>query len=156
MLPSFFSLSHLTYIESIPLYSHSSISDLILSPLKHQLSLTAPPLLSHLWKSESVSWPFVSDSLWPHGLLPTKLLHPRNSLFFFYFILFFNFTILYWFCHISIWIRHRYTHVPSPEPSRILEWVTFPFLQGIFLTHRLILYHLYWDVQILYHMYCQS
>jgi len=24
-------------------------------------------------------------------------------------ILFFNFTILYWFCHISKWIRHRYT-----------------------------------------------
>ena len=23
-------------------------------------------------------------------------------------ILFFNFTILYWFCHISTWIRHRY------------------------------------------------
>ena len=24
---------------------------------------------------------------------------------------FFNFTILYWFCHISTWIRHRYTHI---------------------------------------------
>ena len=24
-------------------------------------------------------------------------------------ILFFNFTILYWFCHISAWIHHRYT-----------------------------------------------
>ena len=30
---------------------------------------------------------------------------------------FFNFTILYWFCHISTWIRHRYTCVPHPEPS---------------------------------------
>ena len=32
--------------------------------------------------------------------------------FYFYFfnlILFFNFTILYWFCHISKWIRHRYS-----------------------------------------------
>ena len=28
---------------------------------------------------------------------------------FFYLILFFNFTILYWFCHISTWIRHRHT-----------------------------------------------
>ena len=36
-------------------------------------------------------------------------------LYIFYFI--FNFTILYWFCHISTWIRHRYTHVPYPEPS---------------------------------------
>ena len=39
--------------------------------------------------------------------------------FFFYFnlILFFNFTILYWFCQITKWIRHRYTCVPHPEPS---------------------------------------
>ena len=27
------------------------------------------------------------------------------------------FTILYWFCHTSTWIHHRYTHVPHPEPS---------------------------------------
>jgi len=26
------------------------------------------------------------------------------------------FTILYWFCHTSTWIRHRRTHVPHPEP----------------------------------------
>ena len=39
---------------------------------------------------------------------------------FFYFILFFNFTILYWFCHISTWIRHRYTCVPHPETSSLL------------------------------------
>ena len=31
-------------------------------------------------------------------------------------IFFFNFTILYWFCHISTWICHRYTCVPHPEP----------------------------------------
>jgi len=37
--------------------------------------------------------------------------------FFFNLILFFNFTILYWFWHISKWIRHRYTCVPHPEPS---------------------------------------
>ena len=43
------------------------------------------------------------------------------SFFKIYFILFFNFTILYWFCHISKWIRHRYTCSPSwnllPPPS---------------------------------------
>ena len=33
---------------------------------------------------------------------------------------FFNFTILYWFCHISKWICHRYTCVPHPEPSSLL------------------------------------
>ena len=26
------------------------------------------------------------------------------------------FTILYWFCHISTWICHRYTRVPHSEP----------------------------------------
>ena len=46
------------------------------------------------------------------------------SFFFFSFtfwllFLFFNFTILYWFCHISTWIRHRYTRVPHPEPSSL-------------------------------------
>ena len=46
--------------------------------------------------------------------------------FFFNFILFFNFTILYWFCHISTWICHRYTHVPHPEPSSFLPPCTIP------------------------------
>ena len=40
--------------------------------------------------------------------------------FFFNFILFLNFTILYWFCQISKWIRHRYTCVTHPEPSSLL------------------------------------
>ena len=31
-------------------------------------------------------------------------------------VLFFYFTILYWFCHTSTWIRHGCTHVPHPEP----------------------------------------
>ena len=39
---------------------------------------------------------------------------------------FFNFTILYWFCHISIWIHHRYTRVPHPEPSSFLPPCTIP------------------------------
>ena len=47
------------------------------------------------------------------------------SFFFFNFILF-NFTILYWFCHISKWIRHRYTCVPHPEPSSLLPPHTIP------------------------------
>ena len=38
---------------------------------------------------------------------------------FLFFILFFNFTILYWFCHISTWIHHRYSRVPHPEPSSL-------------------------------------
>ena len=31
-------------------------------------------------------------------------------------LLLFYFTILYWFCHTSTWIRHKYTRVPHPEP----------------------------------------
>ena len=53
--------------------------------------------------------------------------HPTisSSFFFFNFILF-NFTILYWFCHISKWICHRYTCVPHPEPSSLLSPHTIP------------------------------
>ena len=46
--------------------------------------------------------------------------------FFLIFILFFNFTILYWFCQISKWICHRYTCVPHPEPSSLLPAHTIP------------------------------
>ena len=41
-------------------------------------------------------------------------------------ILFFNFAILYWFCHISTCICHRYTHVPHPESSSLLPPHTIP------------------------------
>ena len=46
--------------------------------------------------------------------------------FFFNFILFLNFTILYWFCQISKWICHRYTCVPQLEPSSLLPPHTIP------------------------------
>ena len=36
------------------------------------------------------------------------------------FILFLNFTVLYWFCHTSKWIRHRHICVPHPKPSSLL------------------------------------
>ena len=50
---------------------------------------------------------------------------------FFYFqfillLLLFYFTILYWFCHTSTWIHHRYTHVPHPEPPSHLSPHTIP------------------------------
>ena len=51
----------------------------------------------------------------------------RNLFFFFFnFILFLNFTILYWFCQISKWICHRYTCVPHPETSSLLPPHTIP------------------------------
>ena len=36
------------------------------------------------------------------------------------------FTILYWFCHTSTWIHHRYTRVPHPEPPSLLPPCTIP------------------------------
>ena len=42
------------------------------------------------------------------------------------FFLFLNFTILYWFCQISKWIRDRHTCVPYPEPSSLLPPHTIP------------------------------
>ena len=51
---------------------------------------------------------------------------PLYLFFIFLFFLFFNFTILYWFCHISKWIRHRFTCVPHPEPSSLLPPHTIP------------------------------
>jgi len=55
----------------------------------------------------------------------------KSCLFFLIFFSFlnfilFNFTILYWFCHISKWICHRYTCVPHPEPSSLIPPHTIP------------------------------
>ena len=33
---------------------------------------------------------------------------------------------MYWFCHTSTWICHRYTHVPHPEPPFHLSPCTIP------------------------------
>ena len=66
---------------------------------------------------------------WLTGLLAplSELVQMSISLIFIYFfILFFNFTILYWFCHTSKWIRHRYTCVPHPEPSSLLPPHSIP------------------------------
>ena len=49
-----------------------------------------------------------------------------SLVFSFFLILFLNFTILYWFCHISKWTRHRHTRVPHPEPSSLLPPRTIP------------------------------
>ena len=45
---------------------------------------------------------------------------------YYFFVLFFDFTMLYWFCHISTWNHHRYTRVPHPEPSSLLPPCTIP------------------------------
>ena len=53
-------------------------------------------------------------------LVITFLPRSKPLLFIFFNFILFNFTILYWFCHISKWICHRYTCVPHPEPSSLL------------------------------------
>ena len=39
---------------------------------------------------------------------------------------FYYFTILYWFCHTSTWICHRYTRAPHPEPPSLPPPCTIP------------------------------
>ena len=94
-----------------------SIVKLLLTPPLNRL---IPPLQCCFWIQHTRAPPTV------HILHQTC---PQCFLFFylfFYFILFFNFTILYWFCHISKWIRHRYTCVPHPEPSSLMPPHTIP------------------------------
>ena len=62
-----------------------------------------------------VLWPLLSFSRFA-GILSAAL--SQHHLFFN--LILFNFTILYWFCHISKWICHRYTCVPHPEASSLL------------------------------------
>ena len=64
---------------------------------------------------------------WKCWVLTTGL--PRAFPWVFFFL---NFTILYWFCHISTWICHRYTRVPHPEPSSLLPPCTIPLDCPIF------------------------
>ena len=92
--------------------------------------------LSVLLEIYQIYWSFQRHNFWICGfslLFLCSLLHwfPLSCLSFYYFqfgftFFLFNFTILYWFCHISKWIRHRYTCVPHPEPSSLLPPHTIP------------------------------
>ena len=96
--------------------THSNLSDY---PLGTQLHYFPLPLLQ---------WTAI-NAMVPEGPVSQKwTLSPRKIFFLFFlnFILLFNFTILYWFCHISTWILHRYTRVPHPEPSSLLPPHTIP------------------------------
>ena len=63
---------------------------------------------------------------WKVRLLSVHLECSFICIFIYLHCFFFNFTILYWFCHISTWICHRYTCVPHPEPSSLLPPHTIP------------------------------
>ena len=90
--------------------------------------------LKFIWKGKGNSQKFLKNSRKVRGLpLPYFIylfffagLYEYIFFLFFNLILYFNFAILYWFCHISTWIRHRYTHVPHPEPSSLLPPHTIP------------------------------
>ena len=90
-----------------------------------------PSLILCYWEFESqCRLPLLSQG--PASEAPTRNYWkgPKEpSLFFFFIIIlayFFNFKILYWFCHISTWIHRRYTHVPHPEPSSLIPPHTVP------------------------------
>ena len=71
-------------------------------------------------------WNDLEEVLKKHTSSQCRRLFFFSNKFFFNFIVFLNFTILYWFCQISKWIRHRYTCVPHPEPSSLLPPHTIP------------------------------
>ena len=71
---------------------------------------------------EHIYWRFTSGT----ELNEAVFSQYAELLFFFFNFILFNFTILYWFCHISKWICHRYTRVPHPEPSSLLPPQTIP------------------------------
>ena len=70
-------------------------------------------------------WPKFHICFFLFGFFPLHILDPNYypvMIFFLFFnFVLFNFTILYWFCHISKWICHRYTCVPHPEPFSLLH-----------------------------------
>ena len=77
-------------------------------------------LLRVTWTARR-SYQSILNEISPEYSLEGLMLKLKLKSFFFLFILFFNFTILYWFCHISTWICHRYTRVPilNPLPSSL-------------------------------------
>ena len=61
-------------------HSDSNVLEQYPSETWYQLLTGWPGLfLVNCWRHESVSHSAVSDSLWPHGLLPTRFLCPRDS-----------------------------------------------------------------------------
>ena len=113
------SLPKLMSIESVMQSSHLILCCplLLLPPIPPSIRVFSKDSMLHMrWEKY---WSF-SFSITPFSD------HPGLISFIFYFLLFFNFTILYWFCHISTWIRHMYTHVPHPESSSLLPPRTIP------------------------------
>ena len=102
---------------SLVQFSHSVMSDSETQwteALQASLSITNSRSLLKLMAIESVM-PSNHLILCPPLLLLPSIF-PSIGVFFF----FFNFTILYWFCHISTRIRHQYTCAPHPF---LMSWL---------------------------------
>ena len=84
-------------------------------PVRHQLPEFTQTNIHRVGDAIQPSHPLSS----PSPPAPKSL--PASECFFF-----FNFTILYWFCHISKSIHHRYTCVPHPEHYSLLPPLTIP------------------------------
>ena len=90
---------------------------LLLPPIPPSIRVFSKDSMLHMRREKYWSFSF--------SISPSKE-HPGLISFIFYFLLFFNFTILYWFCPISTWICHMYTRVPHPESSSLLPPCTIP------------------------------
>ena len=112
------SLEHSVVIAHRLLFSRCYVW-LVFNPMDYSL----PGFSVHgIIQAKLLKWPAISSSrgLSQHGDW-THISCIAGRFFFF-----FNFTILYWFCHISPWICHRYICVPHPEPSSLLPPHTIP------------------------------
>ena len=96
---------------------------LIYSSVIPMIQIVCQSAAGGLNSAKRKGWQAFSESLPARTLIIPACVHfhPITDHFFF-----FNFTILYWFCQISKWIRHRYTCVPHPEPSSLFPPHSIP------------------------------
>ena len=124
-------------VSSLPLHSSEWIASFRVRRcvFKSWLPISVTPGRSHClvkWCYTSfLSLHIVTGRIkWIIGLIIViklcVIVKEKEDVFFLNLILFFNFTILYWFCCISTWIHHRYTRVSHPEPSSLLPPRTIP------------------------------
>ena len=105
------------------MFTHNICLSLVLLLFQLQAGTVSLPFMNFLYyfSEVCVCWQWI---LFASVFLKMSLF--MFSFYFLNFILVLNFTILYWFCQILKWIRHRYTCVPHPEPSSLLPPHTIP------------------------------
>ena len=120
--------SHLEAPESCPSIRTEEVSGTHYPLHWFQGASDSVPAIPHLCEFSSTFKP-----IWEKYQKYTKppLWTNYYYLFILYKFIYFNwrfnyFTVLYWFCHTSTWIHHRYTRVPNPEPPSLLPPRTIP------------------------------